>query len=110
MASYPLSEIDLEHECDPELQLDNSIPLLDSIMTPMPLLNFNPFPESVLDHVPVHHEIELPIFYDQYIELDQYHTFENVIDKFASFHFYEIELNQEYDLDFQICNPVLNQY
>jgi len=40
------------------------------------------------------------------IELDEYHTFESLIDKLASSHFYEIELNQEYDPDFQICDPV----
>ena len=75
MASYPFSEIELEHEYDPEPQLGNSISLLDSIMTEVFLLNFRLFPESALDLVPIHREIESPIFYDQQIELDQCHTF-----------------------------------
>ena len=54
----------------------------------------------------VHHEIESPILYDQQIELDQFHTFENFIDKLVSSHFYEIELRQECDFNSQICDPV----
>ena len=72
LSSYPFPEIELEHEYDPEHQLGNSIPLPDSIMTPISLPDFNPFPESTLDPVPVHHEIESPIFYDHHIELDQF--------------------------------------
>ena len=106
MASYPSFEIDLEHEYDPEPQLDNLIPLPDSIMTLVSLPNFNPFLESTLDHVPIHHEIESSIFYDQQIELDQFHNFANTIDKLASYHFYGIELKQECDFDPQICDPV----
>ena len=45
-------------------------------------------------------------FFDQQIELDQFHTFEYLIDKLTSSHFYEIELNQVCDLDSQICDPV----
>ena len=56
--------------------------------------------------MPIHHEIESPIFYDHHIELDQFHSFESPIDKLASFHFYEIELNEKCDLDSQICDPV----
>ena len=75
-------------------------------MTLVSLPDFHHFPESVLDPVPVHREIEPPIFYDQHIELDYYHTFESLLDKLASSHFYEIELNQEYDPDSQLCDPV----
>ena len=38
--------------------------------------------------------------------IDQFHTFESPIDKLASSHFYEIELDEEYDLESQICDPV----
>ena len=62
LASYPFPEIELEHEYDPELQLSNSISLLNSILTEVFLPKFRPFPESVLDLVPVHCEIESPIF------------------------------------------------
>ena len=68
--------------------------------------DFNLFSESTLDPVPIHHKIESPIFYDHHIELDQFHTFESPIDKLASSHFYEIELNEKCDLDSQICDPV----
>ena len=56
--------------------------------------------------MPIHHEIESPIFYDQQIELDQFHTFESPFDKLASSHFYEIELNKKCDLDSQFCDLV----
>ena len=36
--------------------------------------DFNPSPESTLDPVPIHREIESPIFYDHHIELDKFHT------------------------------------
>ena len=98
--------IELEHEYDPELQLGNSVSLPDSIMTKVFLPDFRPFPELTLDPVPIHREIESSIFYDQQIELDQFHTYKSPIDKLASSHFYEIELNEECDLDSQICNPV----
>ena len=76
MASYPLPEIELEHDYDPKPQLGNSISLPNSIMTEVFLPDFRPFPESVLDPVSVHCEIESPIFYDHHIELNQFHTFE----------------------------------
>ena len=75
-------------------------------MTPVSSLDFNLFPESTMDPVPIHNEIELPIFDDQHIELNQFHTFESPIDKLASSQFYEIELNEKCDLDSQICDPV----
>ena len=56
--------------------------------------------------MPVHHEIESPIFYDQQIEFDQFHTFECPIDKLASFFFKKIKLRHECDFDPQICDPV----
>ena len=90
LASYPFPEIELENEYDPESQLGDSILLPDSIMTPVSLSNFNPFSESVLNPVPIHREIELPIFYDHHIELDQFYTFESPIEKLASSHFYEL--------------------
>ena len=60
LASYPFPEIELEY--DPEPQLSDSILLPDSIMTPVSSPDFNLFPESILDPVPIHHEIESLIF------------------------------------------------
>ena len=70
LASYPFSEIELEIEYDPEPLLGDSIQLPNSIMTPVSSPDFN-FPESALDSVPIHYEIESPIF-DDHIELDQF--------------------------------------
>ena len=81
-------------------------------MTPVFSPDFNLSPESTLDPVPVYREIKSPIFYDHHIELDQFHTFESLIDRLASSHFYEIELNEEcdFDLKFVIQFKFLNQY
>ena len=112
LESYPFPEIELEHEYDPELQLGNSISLPDSILTEVFLPEFRPFPESVLDLVPVHCEIESPIFYDHHIELDQFHTFESLIDKLASSHFMELNSmrNVTLILKFVIQFKFLNHY
>ena len=77
LASYPFPETELEYECDPKPQLDNSIPLLDSILTPVSLPDFNHFSESALNLVPIHSEIKSSIFQDQHIELNQHHTLES---------------------------------
>ena len=92
MTSYPFPEIDLEHEYYPKPQFSNSISLPDSIMTEVFLPDFRPFPESTLDPVPVHYEIESPIFYDHHIELDQFHTFESPIDKLEVLIFMKLNL------------------
>ena len=73
-------------------------------MTPVSSPDFNLFPESTLDPVPIHNEIESPIFYDHHIELDQFHTFKSPV--LTSSHFYEIEFNEKCDLDSQICDPI----
>ena len=43
LAEYQFPEIEIEHECDLEAQIDNSIILLDSMLTLISLPNFNPF-------------------------------------------------------------------
>ena len=67
LVSYLFSEIELEHDYDPEPQLGNAISLSDSIMTPLSLPDFNPIPELVLNPMLVYREIESPIFYDHHI-------------------------------------------
>ena len=69
MASYSFPEIELENEYDPEPQLSDSIIFPDSIMTPVSSPDFNLFPESTLDPVPIHFEIESPIFDDHILSL-----------------------------------------
>ena len=56
--------------------------------------------------MPIHHEIELSIFQDSHLELDQYITSESHIDKLARSPFKEIEPRQECDFDPQICDLV----
>ena len=96
LASFPFPEIELENDYDPEPQLSDSILFPDSIMTPVSSPDFNLFSESTLDPVPVHNEIESPIFED-HIELDQLYNFANPIDKLASSQFFDIELNEIFD-------------
>jgi len=81
-------------------------------MTEVFLPNFRPFPESVLDPLPIHCEIESPIFYDQQIELDQFYTFECPIDKLASFPLKKLNLDKNVTsiLKFMIQFKFLNQY
>ena len=64
-------------------------------MTEVFLPDFRPFLESVLDSMSISREIESPFFYDQQIQLDRFHTFESLLDKLASSHFYGIELKCE---------------
>ena len=61
LASFSFTKIELEHEYDLEPQLNDSILPPDSIMTPVSLPDFTPFPESTLDPVPIHNEVESPI-------------------------------------------------
>ena len=97
--------IELHEECDLEPQLSDSILFPDSIMTSVSLPDFNLFPESTLDPVPIHNEIESPILED-HLELAQLYTSENPIDKLASSSFFDIELNVECDFDPQVCDLV----
>ena len=112
MASYPFPEIEPENECDLEHQIDNSIPLLNSMLTLVYLPRFKCFSKSALDPVLIHCEIELPIFQDSHLELDQYITSESPINKLASFPFKEIEADKNVAsiLKFVIQFKSLNQY
>ena len=60
LASYPFLEIEIEPECDPEPHVS----LFGSIMTPVSLPDFFSIPESTLNPVPVHREMESPISYN----------------------------------------------
>ena len=64
LARYPFPEIELELESDPQPHVGDSILLFDSIMTPVSLQKIFSILESTLNHVPVHREIESPIFYN----------------------------------------------
>ena len=64
LASYPFSEIELELESNPESEVGNFTSFFDSIMTAVSLPDFFSIPESTMNSVPVHREIESPISYD----------------------------------------------
>ena len=64
LASYPFPEIEIEPECDPESHVSNSISLFDLIMILVSLPDFFSIPESTLNPVPVHREIESSISND----------------------------------------------
>ena len=57
-------KIEFEYECDLNPQLCDSILIFESILTLVFLPNFFSIPESILNHVPIHCEIESPISSD----------------------------------------------
>ena len=57
MASFHLKKIELEYECDPDPQLCDSVPIFESMLTPVFLPDFDPIPEPTLIYVPI--ELEL---------------------------------------------------
>ena len=71
LASLSFPEIEIEPECESEPHIDNSISLFGSIMTLVSLPDFFSILESTLNPVPVHHEIELPIFYDHILLMEK---------------------------------------
>ena len=61
-ARYHFPEIELERECEPESQFDNSIALLESMFTLVFLPDLNHIPEPILNHILVNPKIESPIY------------------------------------------------
>ena len=59
LARYPFSEIELEDECEPELQFSESSPILESISTPVVLPELSNVFEPVL--IPIISELESTI-------------------------------------------------
>ena len=78
-------------------------------MTPMSPPDFT-FPESTLDPILIHNEIESPILKTKILYFvcrkSQSTNWQVPMEKLASSHFYEIETNEICDLDSQICDPV----
>ena len=68
MASYHLNEIELEHVCDPDPQLYDSVSSFQSILTLISLPDLDPIPEPTLIHVPIDLETE-PSIFDSHILL-----------------------------------------
>jgi len=57
LASFNFNEIELDCECKPDPQLCDLILNFESMLTPVPLPNLDPIPESTLIPVPVYYEI-----------------------------------------------------
>ena len=60
MASFHFNEIELEHECDPDPQLCDSISIFESMLTLVSLPNLDQFPEPTFIPIPIDLEIESP--------------------------------------------------
>ena len=118
MASYSFSEIELENECEPELQVSKSNPILESISTPVVLPKLSNALESVLIliipelesiispiHIPSADKNQDSISLHPF-ELAQ--NFENHLDILASYPFLEIELGHECDPDPAVDNSIFD--
>ena len=63
LVSYHFNKIELEHECEPELPVNDSVPNFESMLTPVLLPDSNHISESVLIPMPVNLELESPILH-----------------------------------------------
>ena len=61
MISFYFNEIELDYECKPDPQLCDSVPIFESMLTPVFLPNLDQFPEPTFIPVPIDLEIESPI-------------------------------------------------
>ena len=68
LASFPLNEIELDYECDPDPQLCDLILIFEYILTPVSLSDLDPMFEPTLIPAPIELEIESPIL-DSHISL-----------------------------------------
>ena len=68
LASFHFNEIELEDECDTNSQCYDSVPVFESMMTPVSLPDLDPIPKPTLIHIPIELEHEPPIL-DSHIPL-----------------------------------------
>ena len=68
LTSFHFNEIELDCECDTDLQFCDSEPLFESILTPVSLSDLDPIPEPILIPVPIDFVNEPPIL-DSHIHL-----------------------------------------
>ena len=62
LASFHFKEIELDGECELDLQLCNLVSIFESILTLVYLPNLDPITEPTLIPIPIDLEIEPPIF------------------------------------------------
>ena len=68
MARFYFNEIELDCECEPNPQLCDSVPMFESMLTPVFLPNLDQIPEPTFIPVPINLKIEAPIL-DSHIPL-----------------------------------------
>jgi len=68
LASFHFIEIELEHECEPDLQVCDSISNFESYLTPISLPDLDPILEFTLIHVHINLEHE-PLILKSHISL-----------------------------------------
>ena len=81
MASFHFNEIELDYECEPDLQLCDSVPIFESMLTLVFLPNLDQFPEPTFIPAPIDLEIESPIL-DSHIPL---------LEKECKFYFFNLD-------------------
>jgi len=116
LASYPFPEIELEDECEPELQFSESSPILESISTPVVLHKLSNVLEAVLILIISELELIIPPIHIPFVDENQDsislysfelgQNFENLLDILASYHFSEIELEPECDPESHVSNSI----
>ena len=68
LVSFHFNEIELEYECEPDPPLCDSIPIFESMLTPVSLPKLDPLLEPTLIPVSMDFEIE-PFLLDSHISL-----------------------------------------
>ena len=68
MTSFHFNEIELEDECDTDSQYYDSVPLFESMLTPVSLLDSDLIPKPTLIPIHIELEYELPML-DSHIPL-----------------------------------------
>ena len=115
MPSYPFLKIELEDECETELQVSDSNPFTESLSTPVVLPKLSSVLEPVLIHIIPELDSIVPIhipFVDKNQNSISLHPFElaqnleNHLDILASYPFPEIKLELESDPKPQVGNSI----
>jgi len=97
LTSYLILEIELEDECESELQSSDSSPILESILTPVVLPKLSNIIELVL--IPIISELDLII---SPIHIPSVDKNQDLI----SLHLFEFAQNFENYLDILACYPI----
>ena len=81
LASFSFNEIELDYECEPDLQPCDSVLIFKSMLTPISLTDLDSFPEPTLIPIFINLETE-PLILDSHISL---------MGKEFEFHFFDLD-------------------